>query len=211
MRPNAENPRQLPLKDQILQWLDTQEASSVHEAIRSLILFQHRGDHLSLNYFFNLPQEVTLLSKTRQISWLTEHLSIEDMRHATFAIEKNRLLLSSRADGWKHPLIAMSLVHKEQKLGVGDNVATGVTAKIKSTGQNIFIPDHTTAGLAGLAMGIYGAKEFYERVSKRPGYVPLLIKSIEGLEKKGYTILVPEFDTTGDIKKSGKFTLLTNK
>lgn len=212
MRPNAESSRPLPLKDQMLQWLDTEEASQVYEAVSNLIILQHiRGGLASLKYVFNLLPEITTLSQREQVAWLKEQLPIEDVRHAAFVPAENRLILSTPTEGWKHGSIANSLLNKTDKFPPDVKMASGTTAKIKSTGHKIFVSDHTTAGLAGLAMKIHGAKELYERVSKRPGYVAALIESIEGLEKKGYTILVPEFATTGDIEEVGKFTLLTNK
>lgn len=213
MRPNAENPRPLPLKDQMLQWLDTEEASSVYGVVRALELFQHSRNRYSPS-FFNFDPEIIRLSERRQIAWLKAQLPIEDMRHAGYFPASDRLILSIPSEGWQHASIALSFIGKVENEDVG-KVVTGMKAKIKSIKHNIFVPDWGSIMFSGLSPSLTQFLE-YEQIrnnflSRNPYFVPAIKMSIDGLEKRGYTILIPEFATTGSIREGGRFTLLTNK
>lgn len=216
MRPNAENPRPLPLKDQMLQWLETEEASQVYEAVRALNSLQHvRGGLASLQYVFNLPSEITHLSQNKQITWLKIQLPIEDIRHAGYFPAGDRLILSTPSEGWQHASIALSFIGKVENED-DSKIVTGMKAKIKSIKHNIFVPDWGSIAFSGLSPSLIQSSPELEQVrnnflSRNPDFVPAIKMSIDGLEKRGYTILIPEFATTGDIAKAGKFTLLTNK
>jgi len=149
------------------------------------------------------------LIQKKQIAWLKVQLPIEDIRHAGYFPARDRLILSTTSEGWKHASIALSFIDKVENEDVS-KVVTGMKATIKSIKHNIFVPDWGSIVFSGLAPSLTQFPE-WKISAKNPDFVPAIKMSIDGLEKRGYTILIPELARDGRLQEGGRFTLLTNK
>jgi hypothetical protein len=202
-----ENQRQLPLKAHMSQWLKTEEASQTYEALRGLDLIHHGCYRVSdLPELFNLPPEARQLSRREQNNWLSNQLPIEDIRHTLYIPAKDKLILSTPNQAWTH-LNFTSLANISDYLTT-DKLVCGTGAKIKSTRQKIFVPDHISSAIAGLAPKIMPDVDLKDFQSRSPNFVPALTVCLEALEKKGYVILIPDYNNQGRFEEKGKFTLL---
>lgn len=205
MTSRVENQEPLSLKERTLQWLKTEEASQVYEVLGKLDQLHHSRSE-SLPSFFNFDPKITELSTKKQREWLLNKWVVGDVRHAAYLTQEDRLILSAPAKIWEHVSLT-SLGSKYDDLNANKAVF-GMVAYIKSTGQEIFVPDHTSCGLAGLAPSIISNTALNDLLSKKPDFVSGLKISKDGLEKKGYTILIPDYDKNGRYQEKGKFTLL---
>lgn len=206
---SVENQKPLPSEKKILKWLETEEASQTYKALRALDLLHHaRSDALNLSEYFNLPLEIKKLSLRQQKRWLLNQLPIKDTRHALYIPKDGRLILSTQSQAWKH-LNDTILTNISDHLET-DKLVCGIGTEIKSSGQKIFVPDHISSASAGLTPNMISEKSLNDFLLKNPGFVPALKISIDGLEKKGYVILIPDYDKNGRYREESSFTLLAN-
>ncbi len=167
-----------PIKEQLSQWLETEEAKKAHEIFAGLYRIRHGGSPYGS---LHLNPEFLKLSARKQMKWLWTQLPIVNIRHAVYSGPKNKLVLSSQTEAWDHLEGTFYFSARwEKEIGFLDQkgISVGTVAKIKSTGWKIFVPEW--------------AEVLWDRST--------LSKNVTGIEKKGYVVLIPTID-----KKTGHY------
>lgn len=137
-----EAPRSLPPKDVVMRWFESETARKVYLTLLGIDLARHGFDvgfreGLSEQYY---DPEVAKLSPEEQLGWLKERMPVEDVRHAAYIPELDRLLVSGEDEFLTH----IERTSVERQLEAVDAVSRGYTtligtvATVKENGWRIF-------------------------------------------------------------------------
>ncbi len=136
---------QMPPKDHVLAWLDSETAFKTYKTLFAIDLLQHGiwdgPGGLNTIYY---DADVAKLPGEKQLEWLEEQMPIKDIHHAIFIPKINKLMVDDNFFLDQHRDFAIENLQQkarnDQKLPNLSHVDfnSGVVATIKENGWKIF-------------------------------------------------------------------------